>query len=193
MRGDNRQKVLDFIRISHPKSVTSADIVRRTGVSQPQVYQIAKALMESGLVRAARKGRVWHYTWNKPCETASRQSPAHLAKAVAQAAQAHFAARYGTPLQAREHSPSVVLLSGENCAGFALYFTPLQGKPVPQARPAIINGHLWLLEKSEMDNLFAALGGDAATIDTWAENFASLCLDVEVVRVTDEGEIIPLT
>ncbi len=192
MRGDNRQKVLDFIRISHPKSVTSADIVRRTGVSQPQVYQIAKALMESGLVRAARKGRAWHYTWNKPSDPPSRQPQAHPARAVARAAQAHFAARFGMPLQIREQSPSIVFLGGEDCAGFALHFTPLQGKP-PPSRLAIINGHLWLLEKSDMDNLFLALGGDEDTIDAWAGDFASLCLDVEVVRVTDEGAIIPLT
>ncbi len=193
MRGDNRQKVLDFIRISHPKSVNSADIVRRTGVSQPQVYQITRSLMKSGLVRAARNGRAWYYTWNAPAASPMPAPGQTTAHAFANLARDHFSRVLNEDLNISEQSPAVFLLSGETSAGFALHFTPAQNGRVPPARPMLINGYLWLLEKGEMERIFIALGGDEATARTWAENYAALCLDAMAIYVSACGKVRALT
>jgi len=193
MRGENRQKVLDFIRHSHPGAVSSADIMRRTGVSQPQVYQIARALMDSGLVRGARKGRSWRYTWNKPAAGTSPPAAGRGAEAFAQRAREHLGRLAGGEVKLRKAGPSAFLLSAEDCAGYALHFTAPEGGRMPVARLAFINGHLWLLEKSAAERLFLILGGDETTAEEWAREFAPLCLEVEVLYLGSGGVARALT
>ena len=194
MRGENRQKVLEFIRASHPGSVTTADIVRRTGVSQPQVYQITRALMESGLVRAARDGRRWRYSWNAPRPGAQGAQAAQgdPAEAHARRAAVRMGALFGAEVAALRHGPGVFVLSGDGVAGFALHFAAPQGR-VPPTRLAVINGHLWLLERSEAERLCLVLGGDEETARAWAQEHAALCLDVDVFFLPEGGEPEALT
>ncbi len=197
MRGENRQKVLEFIRASHPGSVSTADIVRRTGVSQPQVYQITRELMDRGLVRAARDGRKWRYSWNAPRPKAqagpAAQGARDPAEAHARRAAQCMGEMFGTTVEAQRHGPGAFVLSGEGMAGFALHFGEPPRGDVPAARLAVINGHLWLLERSEAERLCLVLGGDEKTARAWARDFAALCLDVDVFFLPEEGEPQALT
>jgi len=199
MRGENRKKILEFIRLKHPAAVTSAEIARRTGVSQPQIYQITKDLMQRKMVRGARDGRVWKYTWNgtgaQPGAAANdagapgglEQFGRRASAALEELEGAQFTA------QPQEGAANVLALSGAEAAALALYFTAAPGERVPYARLAFINGHVWLLERMEADNLYLILGGDEATARAWAEQFAPLCADVSVLWLSSSGGFEQLT
>jgi len=206
MRGENRKKVLEFIRLKYPAAVTSAQIARRTGVSQPQIYQITRSLMEGGMVRGARKGRAWTFTWNKEARPATRAGGnGGGAPEPAGNALARFAAGACAQLEAREGAAfsatpargaaNVFVLASDDAgaAGFALHFTAPPNGRVPYARLAFINGHLWLLERMEAERLVLVLGGDEPSARVWAEDFSGLCVDVEVFFLDGDGALTPLT
>ncbi len=195
MGGGNRARVLEFIRLKHPAGVTTSEIVRRTGVSQPQVYQIMRALMESRMVRAARDGRAWRYTYN-----AAAARPAGGAVSgvedFAETVRNLLAAELGADVRIapQAEAANVFLLSAPeaDAAATAIHFSaPPEGR-IPPARLAFINGHLWLLEKTEAERLLLILGGDGKTARAWAERFAPLCLDVEVRHMEPEGRFVRL-
>ncbi len=192
MRGENRKKVIEFIKASHPRAVTSADISNRTGVSQAQVYQIARGLLESGLIRAARDGRSWRYTWNIDGNARTHAMPRPMAgKAADFAARARdiFSQLFDEPLEERapgggQHSFALVSADG-GFTGDVLYFPPSAGGTPPPARLEMICGRLWLLEKCAPDVAFLVLGGDETTAAIWRQAYAALCDDVDVYYLDD--------
>ncbi len=196
-RGENRRKVMEFIKACAPRGVSSADIARRTGVSQAGAYQIARTLMEEGFVRAARDGRVWRFSWNAngrvvrdgahapaPAQgTEENDFPARVRQAVGR----HYGCVFD--LAAPDALSPAWRLVGDDggTLGYALHLSPLAEGRVPAGRLALLSGLVWLLEKSEAETPFVVIGGDPATADAWRTHHAPCCDEVEVFFLDGEG------
>ena len=199
-KGENRRKVMEFIKACAPRGVSSADIARRTGISQASAYQIAKALMEEGFVRAARDGRVWRFSWNANGRTVpgagsggavpvpdrgEREFPVRIRRAAEE--------YYGCSCDIAapdELSPAWRLVGDDGATlGQALHLAPLADGRVPAGRLALLSGLVWLLEKSEAETPFMVIGGDSATADAWRAHHGPYCDEVEVFFLDGEGEL----
>ncbi len=201
-RGQNRQKVMEFIKACAPRGVSSADIARRTGISQASAYQIARALMEEGFVRAARDGRVWRFSWNAngrvlpgaDRSSASRQDvddgnfPAH----VRQVAEEHYGCSFD--MAAPDELAPAWRLAGDDDAtlGYAVHLAPLADGRVPAGRLALLSGLVWLLEKSEAETPFLIIGGDSATARAWQTHHGPYCDEADVFLLEPDGTLSKL-
>ncbi len=201
-RGENRRKVMEFIKACAPRGVSSADIARRTGISQASAYQIARALMEEGFVRAARDGRVWRFSWNAngrmvPGAGSGRAAPAPTPETgegdfparVRQAVEEHYGCSFDMAAP-DDLSPAWRLVGDDGAIlGQALHLAPLADGRVPAGRLTLLSGLVWLLEKSEAERPFMVIGGDSATADAWRAHHGSCCDEVEVFYLDDGGEL----
>ncbi len=191
-RGENRRKVMEFIKACAPRGVSSADISRRTGISQAGAYQIARALMEEGFVRAARDGRVWRFSWNangritaaaeatRHATLAERQDNDDFSARARQAAVDHYGCSFDMAAP-DDLSPAWRLIGDDDATlGYAMHITPLKEGRVPAGRLALISGLVWLLEKSEAETPFVIIGGDAATASAWRKHHGPYCDEVDV-------------
>ena len=197
-RGENRRKVMEFIKACAPRGVSSADIARRTGISQASAYQIARTLMEEGFVRAARDGRVWRFSWNANGRTVPGTGSGSAAP-VPEADEGDFPARvrqaveehYGCSFDMAapdELSPAWRLVGDDGATlGYALHLAPLADGRVPAGRLALLSGLVWLLEKSEAETPFLVIGGDSATADAWQARHGPYCDEAEVFFLAGEG------
>ncbi len=197
-RGENRRKVMEFIKACAPRGVSSADIARRTGISQASAYQIARTLMEEGFVRAARDGRVWRFSWNANGRTVPGTGSGDTAP-VPEADEGDFPARvrqaveehYGCSFDMAapdELSPAWRLVGDDGATlGYALHLAPLADGRVPAGRLALLSGLVWLLEKSEAETPFLVIGGDSATADAWRARHGPYCDEAEVFFLAGEG------
>ncbi len=197
-RGENRRKVMEFIKACAPRGVSSADIARRTGISQASAYQIARTLMEEGFVRAARDGRVWRFSWNANGRTVPGTGSGGAAP-VPEADEGDFPARvrqaveehYGCSFDMAapdELSPAWRLVGDDGATlGYALHLAPLADGRVPAGRLALLSGLVWLLEKSEAETPFLVIGGDSATADAWQARHGPYCDEAEVFFLAGEG------
>ena len=201
-RGENRRKVMQFIKACAPRGVSSADIARRTDISQASAYQIARTLMEEGFVRAARDGRVWRFSWNTNSRAVPRAggSPAPIQDAD----EGDFPARvrqaieecYGCSFDIAapdELSPAWRLMGDDGgTLGYALHLSPLVDGRVPAGRLALLSGLIWLLEKSEAETPFLIIGGDSATAQAWQTHHGPYCDEANVFFLEVDGTLSTL-
>ncbi len=201
-RGENRRKVMEFIKACAPRGVSSADIARRTGISQASAYQIARTLMEEGFVRAARDGRVWRFSWN----VNGRMTPGTagnpgIARSAGEedfpvrarrAVETHYGCTFDMAVP-DELSPAWRLVGDDGgTLGYALHAAPLADGRVPAGRLVLLSGLVWLLEKSEAETPFVVIGGDPATANAWQKHHGPYCDEVEVFFLGGEGKLSQL-
>ncbi len=201
-RGENRRKVMEFIKACAPRGVSSADIARRTGISQASAYQIARTLMEEGFVRAARDGRVWRFSWNVNGRTVpgTAGNPGIARSAgeedfpvrAREAVETHYGCAFDT-VAPDELSPAWRLVGDDGeTLGYALHTTPLADGRVPAGRLVLLSGLVWLLEKSEAETPFVVIGGDPATANAWRMHHGPYCDEVEVFFLDEEEKLSQL-
>ncbi len=199
MRGENRRKVMEFIKACAPRGVSSSDIARRTGVSQANAYQIARTLMEEGFVRAARDGRVWRFSWNAGGRAAPKTASGGDAISPRDGGETDFRGCVKTAVEEHygcafdlagpdELAPAWRLMGddGEKL-GYAIHMSsPADGR-VPAGRLALLSGLVWLLEKSEAETPFMVIGGDERTARAWRTHHGPYCDEAEVFFLDGEG------
>jgi hypothetical protein len=203
----NREDVFEFLQSIAPKAATNSEIMSRTGIRpHPQVFQITRELMRSGLVKGRQLGNEWTFwvngTKSGPPPSATPQTPTIEASLKISATEfeeiaqrvmsTHFECRL-SPKRVPGIPKIFDLVSDDGqIIGDAKFYTLVRGIGTPPAKNSVIAEYVWLLEKTTARHRFLVFGNDPRVPEGWLRTYGDLVKGIDFYFISSEGQMAQL-